>query len=114
VHINENGQLMMLDNGAKRKMSRAIAFTLDTGHKKATAQFRVPLAKEYFTATKGNCSLFDHNKVLFCLTDPKVFLITDMQGKILWKVNLAGDPYRLEEAKGFLKTKPFIDGSTKF
>ena len=37
-----------------------------------------------------------------------------MQGKILWKVNLAGDPYRLEEAKGFLKTKPFIDGSTKF
>jgi len=114
VHINENGQLMMLDNGAKRKISRAIAFTLDTGHKMATAQFRVPVAKEYFTATKGNCALFDHNKVLFCLTDPKVFLITDMQGKILWKVNLAGDPYRLEEAKGFLKTKPFIDGSIKF
>jgi arylsulfate sulfotransferase len=114
VHINEYGQLMMLDNGAKRKLSSAMAFTIDTAHKKAFAKFRVPLAKEYFSATKGNCSLFDHNKILFCLTDPKVFLITDMQGKILWKVNLAGDPYRVEEAKGFFKNKPFINGNTKF
>ena len=114
VHINEYGQLMMLDNGAKSKISSAMAFTIDTLNKRIVKQFRVPLAKEYFTATKGNAALFDHNKILFCLTDPKVFLITNMQGKILWKVNLAGDPYRLEEVKGFLKNKPFIDANTKF
>lgn len=114
VHINENGQLMMLDNGPKRKQSRAMAFTIDTAAKKAPVQFSVPLSKEYFSATKGNCSLFNHNEVLFCLTDPKVFLITNMQGKILWKINIAGDPYRIEYAKGFLRNKPFINGNTKF
>lgn len=114
VQIDEFGQLMMLDNGAKRKQTRAMAFKIDERLKTAVAQFKVPLAKEYFTATKGNCTLFDHNKILFCLTDPKVFLITNMQGKILWRVNLAGDPYRIEEAKGFLRNRPFIDANTKF
>lgn len=114
VQIDGNGLLTMLDNGSKRKQSRALSLTIDLAKKKATEVYSVPLAKEYFSSTKGNETTFDHNKILFCMTDPKVFLITDMLGKILWKVNLAGDPYRIEEAKGFLKNKPFIDANTKF
>jgi hypothetical protein len=62
-----------------------MVFNLDTVHETAVEQFRVPLANEYFTATKGNVALFDHGYTR----------------KILWKVDLAGDPYRLEEARGF-------------
>lgn len=114
VHINEYGQLMMLDNGVKRKRSRALAFRVDEKNKVLSTQLDVPLDSSYFTSTKGNCSIFDHDKLLFCLTDPRVFLITDRKGKVLWRVNLAGDPYRLEEAKGFLRNKPYIDGNTIF
>ena len=114
VHINEFGQLMMLDNGSTRKTTRALSFNMDLAGKKAVEQLNVPLAKEYFSATKGNAAIFDHNKVLFCLTDPKVFLITDLKGKVLWRVNLAGDPYRVEETTGFLINKPFINANTNF
>ena len=114
IHYNQYGQLMMLDNGVKHKQSRALAFKVDEKNKVLTTQLNVPLPKAYFTSTKGNCTIFDKDKVLFCLTDPKVFVIADKNGKVLWRVNLAGDPYRVEEAKGFLRNKPYIDGSTKF
>lgn len=114
IHYNEYGQLMMLDNGVKRKQSRALTFQVDEKNKVLTAMLNVMLPKPYFTSTKGNCSILDHDKVLFCLTDPRVFVITDLKGKILWRVNLAGDPYRVEEAKGFLRNKPYIDGRTEF
>lgn len=106
VHFDEAGHLVLLDNGVKRKQSRGMVFKLDTVHKTAKALEITPLAKTYFSATKGNLSIMDDDKRLFCMTDPRVFLVTDKSGKVLWKVNLAGDPYRLDEAKGFLKSKP--------
>ncbi len=108
IHFNAAGQLVMLDNGIKRKQSRAMIMDLDTVHKTATAAQITPVPKEYFSATKGNAAVIRNNRMLFCLTDPRVFLVTDLQGKILWKVNLAGDPYRLEAATGFLTSKPDV------
>jgi arylsulfate sulfotransferase len=114
IHYNEYGQLMMLDNGVKRKQSRALAFKVDEKNKTLTNELNVPLPKAYFTSTKGNCSIFNHDKILFCLTDPKMILIADKNGKILWRISLAGDPYRVEEATGFLRSRPYIDGKIKF
>ncbi len=106
VHINSRGQLMLLDNGIRRKISRALSFRMDTVSRKAIPDINVALSAEYFSPSKGNVVLLDHNRMLFCLTDPRVFLITDGNGEILWKITVAGDPYRLEPIADFLPDKP--------
>lgn len=106
VHINSDGELMILDNGLKKMRSRALSFKLDEINKRATTVINVPLDSNYFTPAKGSAFLFDKDKILFCLTVPRVFLITDMKGNILWHVTISGDPYRLEPIKDFLNRKP--------
>ena len=108
AHWLSNGLLLFLDNGMKNHLTRGIAFSLDQQHKTAAAKFIVPLAKDYFTPAKGNVSLMDNNFLLFCLTDPRSFLITDLKGKILWNMQVGGDPYRLEEIMGFQLPKPVL------
>jgi len=106
VHTMPNGLFLMLDNGLKRKISRGMAFMLDEKNKKAVSKFIVPLPKDYFSPAKGNVSFLDNQHLLFCLTEPRTFFITDMKGKIVWDLKVGGDPYRLEEIKGFKMAKP--------
>jgi len=108
AHLVADGALMMLDNGEKHHISRALIFNLDTLHKTADAITTVPLPAEYYTTAKGSAALFGKKRdnILFCLTDPRAFLITDFKGAIRWKVQVAGDPYRLEELSDFLNPNP--------
>ncbi|WP_158557045.1 aryl-sulfate sulfotransferase [Mucilaginibacter conchicola] len=108
IHPVQDGNYMLLDNGDKTHISRAMIFKLDEAQKEAKALNIVTLPPEYYTTAKGSAALFGKkkDKVLFCLTDPRSFLITDMKGKILWRIQVGGDPYRLEEIDDFLYTKP--------
>lgn len=101
AHINARGELMTLDNGVKKGITRALSFKLNVSGKKAKKELDIPLAKEFYSTAKGNAQLFGNDKVIYCITDPRVFLVTDLKGKILWKIQVGGDPYRLEEAEGF-------------
>ncbi|RYG25389.1 MAG: class A beta-lactamase-related serine hydrolase, partial [Chitinophagaceae bacterium] len=56
-------------------------------------KINVPLPRAYFTEKKGNAQIINNDKVLFCLTEPQSILITDLNGKFLWRVKLEGDPY---------------------
>ena len=108
IHPAPQNNLMLLDNGEINHQSRAMIFNLDTVNHVANAKQVVALPPEYYTTAKGSAALFGkHNdKVLFCLTDPRAFLITDFNGKILWKVQVGGDPYRLEEVPDLLYKNP--------
>ncbi|WP_256011462.1 aryl-sulfate sulfotransferase [Desertivirga xinjiangensis] len=108
AHPVLNKSLMILDNGDKTHISRAMIFNLDTQNMVANAERIVALPPEYYTTAKGSAGLFGvkKDKFLFCLTDPRAFLITDMKGKILWKVRVGGDPYRVEEISDFRNPKP--------
>ncbi|WP_442589717.1 aryl-sulfate sulfotransferase [Pedobacter sp. AW31-3R] len=108
AHWLNDGSLLFLDNGMKKHLTRGISFVLDEQHKTASAKFIVPLGKDYFTPAKGNVSLMDTNTLMFCLTDPRSFLITDLKGKVLWNMEVGGDPYRLEEIKGFQLPEPSL------
>ncbi|EDM36983.1 hypothetical protein PBAL39_18954 [Pedobacter sp. BAL39] len=110
AHPVYGNQLMILDNGERNRISRAMIFQLDSLAKTATATRTVTLPAEYYTTAKGSAALFGakQDKVLFCLTDPRAFLITDMKGRILWKIKVGGDPYRLEEINDFENVKPKI------
>ncbi|OOQ59512.1 aryl-sulfate sulfotransferase [Mucilaginibacter pedocola] len=109
VHFNAAHNLVMLDNGTKTGISREITFKVDEANKKAEALSIIALPKEYYTTAKGNAYEFAGDKMLFCLTDPRNFLVTDKAGKVLWKVAVGGDPYRLEEITGFSFNKPQIN-----
>lgn len=117
VHINTDNQLMLLDNGVKKGISRALSFQFDSAgggahagpRAAARANIDVSLPKEYFCASKGSAELVDGNKILFSLTDPRLFLLTDLHGKILWKISVGGDPYRIEAIADFLNDKPETD-----
>lgn len=106
AHTLSNGLLLMLDNGLKTKLSRGMAFVLDEKSKKAVSKFTIPLPKDYFTPAKGNVELINDTYLLFCLTEPRTFLITDLKGKIVWDMKVGGDPYRLEHIEGFKISKP--------
>lgn len=108
IHPTQGQQYMLLDNGERHRISRAMIFSLDTSMRVANPVNIVTLPEEYYTSAKGSAALFGNRQdmVLFCLTDPRAFLITDMKGKILWKVQVGGDPYRLEAISGFSHKNP--------
>jgi len=101
VHINPRGELQLLDNGTKTKQSRTLSFALDEQKKTAQSRIAIPYPKEFHSTVKGNSMLLDKDRMLVCLTDPRLFLITDFAGKLLWKMSIGGDPYRIEEIQGF-------------
>ena len=106
VYITQNNELMLLDNGTKNGITRAMAFQLDTVRHKAYTKLNIALPRDYYTTVKGNAWQFDSNKVLLCVTDPRALFITDTVGKVLWKIQVDGDPYRIEETYNFLYQKP--------
>ncbi len=106
AHINNNGDLMILDNGIANQVSRAMSFTLNEQNHTYQTKINVPLPKEYFTEKKGNAQIINTNKILFCLTEPQSILVTNKDGKFLWRVKIEGDPYRVEEIGDFLNKKP--------
>ena len=106
AHTTSNNELMMLDNGIRNETTRALSFKLDTKNKTAQTVLDIKLPKEYYTTAKGNAQFINGDKVMFSLTDPRSFLITDLKGKILWKILIGGDPYRLEQTPGFTLNKP--------
>jgi len=108
AHPTPENNLMLLDNGERNKISRAMIFKLDSAKHLAEVLQNVALPAEYYTTAKGSAALIGkrNDKILFCLTDPRAFLITDFEGKILWKVQVAGDPYRLEEISDLLNENP--------
>jgi arylsulfate sulfotransferase len=109
AHINERNELMILDNGTKKGITRALSFQLNEEMQEAIPKINISLPKDYYTTAKGNAQLLNGNKVLFSLTDPRAFLITDLTGTLLWKLNVGGDPYRIEEAHHFLYDKPVFN-----
>jgi arylsulfate sulfotransferase len=108
VHRKADGALMLLDNGTKTGITRAISFIMDEAKKTVKSTLIVSLPHDYYSTAKGDTHMILGDKILFCLTDPRAFLVTDKAGKILWEIKVGGDPYRLEEAPGFLMPKPLM------
>jgi arylsulfate sulfotransferase len=104
THTNSKGQLLMLDNGLKNKLTRVLAFNLDTLSYQATTRLEIKMPKEYFSIPKGSVYEFDDENYLLCLSQPRSLLIVNSAGDILWKVVMGGDPYRLELIRNPLET----------
>ncbi len=101
-HITKNGELLLFDNGdfsprdstTANKQSRAVAFTLDQQHKKATLAYAAPIPKKQFTARMGSAYELDNGNLLQTSSKTGSVLITDKKGLVLWELSAYFIPYR--------------------
>jgi arylsulfate sulfotransferase len=105
VYTDATNQVIMFDNGLAKKTSRVLGFAIDPHSRYVHASLDIPLSQEYFSVPKGNAMVLDHNRILICASDPKAFLIINREGKILWKVSVGGDPYRIEFIDNLIERK---------
>lgn len=86
VHLNNKGWLMVFDNGATKKRSRSLAFTLNVHSKKAQPVLNVWLPPQLFTPRMGSSYLVNDTSLLICASLHKTVVLTNMQGAVLWKL----------------------------
>jgi hypothetical protein len=96
VHMNLWDEIMLFDNGSpERRTSRAISFVLHPDKKDIeTGRINVFLPPRLFSPKQGSAYLMDEDKVLFCSSIKKSIVITDLEGDILWQLNLSESAYR--------------------
>ncbi len=96
AHINAYGELMLFDNGGPGRMtSRAISFTIDPETKEVlTGRINVFLPKSLFSFKQGSAYLIDDDKILFCSSIKKSIVVSDLEGNILWHLELSESVYR--------------------
>lgn len=103
-HINQNGDLMLFDNGdfsprdssTTNKRSRALSFSLNEKTKTATKKMDVPLPGKQYTARMGSAYFLPNGHVLQTSSKTGSVLISDKGGKVLWELNTYFIPYRAE------------------
>ena len=98
VHINTLGEIMLFDNGGpERFTSRAVSYKLDTlNHRVIDGRINVFLPKSLFSFKQGSAYLIEDDKILICSSIKKSILVTDLEGQILWQLNLSESVYRAD------------------
>ena len=94
VHLNLDGDYMMLDNGKAniRRNSRAIAFNISGDSIRNTLTIDFP--DSLFTVKQGNVQQFAKDRFLFSSTMRKLLAITNRKGHILWLARSDHEFYR--------------------
>ena len=86
VNITNKGWLMFFDNGANKKMSRSLAFTLEKNSKKVQLALNVWLPQPLYTDRMGSSYLIDDTSLLVCASRHKTVTLTDLRGSFLWQL----------------------------
>ena len=86
VNITNKGWLMFLDNGANKKISRSVAFTLEKNSKKAQLVLNVWLPPSLYTDRMGSSYLINDTSLLVCASRHKTVALTNLNGSFLWQL----------------------------
>lgn len=117
VHINSEGDMMLFDNGLKKKISGVYAFNLDTLKKVATTKLHFTLPQPIYNDRMGSAYLLDANHFLICSSKRHMVILTNRKGTLLWTLETSMPSYRAIFLKGE-QVDPFIEalpkGSIKF
>ena len=107
VHINNQGNLMLFDNGTSKKRSQILVFNLNEASKQASLKLRTQLQEGNFTDRMGSAYLINDNTILTCISKQNQVMLTDRNGDVLWSMMCANTPYRVEFIP-FSKSMPYI------
>jgi len=81
VHINLNGDYMVLDNGTK--VTRAFGFKRNS-NETFTNTLTIELPDSLYSLKQGSVYQFAEDRFLFCSSQTKTLIVTNSPGDILW------------------------------
>jgi hypothetical protein len=88
AHINDQGLLMLFNNGSDAKRSRTLAFELDQNEKKAWVALNTWLPSSLYTDRMGSSYLIGDTTLLQCGSKQRTVALTNLNGKILWQLEV--------------------------
>ncbi|MEP7376946.1 MAG: aryl-sulfate sulfotransferase [Chitinophagaceae bacterium] len=107
VHINPSGSLMFFDNGVEKHQSSVFAMKMQDEEKKAQLSFHIKLPPEVYNDRMGSAYMIGDSLVLCCCSKRHITVLTDLKGVLLWTLDTAIPPYRVEFIAAD-KVKPYI------
>lgn len=96
VHINREGSLMFFNNGVEHRLSEVYAVKLDKTHKTSTLDMHIKLPPDIYNDRMGSAYLITDSTVLCCSSKRKITVLVDRKGLLLWDMETAIPPYRVE------------------
>jgi arylsulfate sulfotransferase len=86
VHVTNKGWLMFFDNGANKKLSRSLAFSLDKVSKKAQPMINTWLPPPLYSDRMGSSYLINDTSLLVCSPRHKTVTLSNLNGSFLWQL----------------------------
>lgn len=108
VHINPSGSLMFFDNGVEKKQSEVFAVKLDEATQSASPDIHIKLPVELYNERMGSAYMIGDSLVLCCCSKKHFTVLVDKNGTVLWKLQTAIPPYRVEFLQSELLT-PYLN-----
>ncbi len=96
AHINRSGSLLFFDNGVEKKQSAVFAFKLDEAAKTVIPDFHFNLPREVYNERMGSAYMVDDSTILSCCSKRHITVLTNRSGTLLWTLDTAIPPYRVE------------------
>ena len=96
VHINRMGSLMFFDNGVENRLSEVYAVKLDQQRRVSFMDMHFRLPPDIYNDRMGSAYLITDSTVLCCSSKRKLTVLTNRKGMLLWDLETAIPPYRVE------------------
>ena len=99
VHINANGDLMFFNNGIDKHQSEVYAIKLDEANQTAKTVLHIKLPQEVYNDRMGSAYLINDSTILCCCSKRHISVLINKKGVLLWSLDTAIPPYRVEFVK---------------
>jgi hypothetical protein len=96
VHMNNQGNLMLFDNGTSKKLSRTLVFKLNESDKTSQLVTETKLPQEIYNDRMGSSYLVADTTILQCTSKRHTVVLTNFKGTFLWMLKSSIMPYRVE------------------
>lgn len=100
AHINKNGDLMFFNNGIDKHQSEVYAIKLNEAAQTAQTDIHIQLPQEVYNDRMGSAYLVNDSTVLVCCSKHHITVLADKRGTLLWSLDTAIPPYRVEFVEG--------------
>ncbi len=100
AHINADGDLMFFNNGIDKHQSEVYAVKLNEAAQTAKTNIHIKLPQDVYNDRMGSAYLINDTTVLVCCSKRHISILTNKKGVLLWSLDTAIPPYRVEFVEG--------------
>lgn len=92
AHLLDNGNILLFDNGVKRRWSRVIEVNPRTDE--IVWQYRAPVKLSFFSGGRGTCQRLPNGNTLICSSEKGAVFEVNPDGQTVWRFVTPIDPNR--------------------